>query len=211
MTGKRLLPRHELLSRTDGFQSSHIRCTRLPALLPRASCFFAHSISLTKPSPKRVSRATPAEEKTSFNKTVRCVTPRTQDHKTKWSQARAQVSCVLGRRAASLPNFGYSKALRGSGLIWDAAALDRFLTNPTTAVPGTTMVVPVPNVVRVHLDHGVPTGEYEDFLTGFVVDDRNVWGRPVGVAVAHDGALLVSEDGNGTIWRIAPIGHRTSN
>jgi glucose/arabinose dehydrogenase len=59
-------------------------------------------------------------------------------------------------------------------------------------------------VIRVRLNHGVPTGEYEDFLTGFVVDDRNVWGRPVGVAVAHDGALLVSEDGNNTIWRIAP-------
>ena len=53
-------------------------------------------------------------------------------------------------------------------------------------------------VVRVRLDHGVPTGEYDDFLTGFVVDNRNVWGRPVGVAVAHDGALLVTEDGNGT-------------
>lgn len=58
-------------------------------------------------------------------------------------------------------------------------------------------------VVRVRLDHGVPTGEYEDFLTGFVVDNRSVWGRPVGVAVAHDGALLVTEDGNGTLWRIA--------
>jgi glucose/arabinose dehydrogenase len=58
-------------------------------------------------------------------------------------------------------------------------------------------------VVRVRLDHGVPTGEYDDFLTGFVVDNRSVWGRPVGVAVARDGALLVTEDGNGTIWRIA--------
>jgi hypothetical protein len=58
-------------------------------------------------------------------------------------------------------------------------------------------------VVRVRVDHGVPTGEYDDFLTGFVVDNRNVWGRPVGVAVAHDGALLVTEDGNGTLWRIA--------
>ena len=61
-------------------------------------------------------------------------------------------------------------------------------------------------VVRAHLNHGVPTGEYEDFLTGFVVDDRSVWGRPVGVAVAHDGALLVTEDGNGTLWRIAHAG-----
>jgi len=58
-------------------------------------------------------------------------------------------------------------------------------------------------VIRVLLRDGVPTGEYEDFLTGFVVDDRQVWGRPVGVAVAADGALLVTEDGNGTIWRIA--------
>lgn len=43
----------------------------------------------------------------------------------------------------------------------------------------------------------------EDFLIGFVVDNDHVWGRPVGVAVAHDGALLVTEDGNGTIWRVA--------
>ncbi len=59
-------------------------------------------------------------------------------------------------------------------------------------------------IARVRLNHGVPTGGYEDFLTGFVADDRNVWGRPVGVTVAHDGALLVTEDGNGTLWRIAP-------
>jgi glucose/arabinose dehydrogenase len=62
-------------------------------------------------------------------------------------------------------------------------------------------------LIRVRLDHGVPTGEYDDFLTGFVVDDRRVWGRPVGVAVAHDGALLVTEDGNGTVWRISYGGH----
>ncbi len=59
-------------------------------------------------------------------------------------------------------------------------------------------------VVRVRTKDSVPTGEYEDFLTGFVVNDDTVWGRPVGVAVAHDGALLVTEDGNGTVWRVAP-------
>jgi glucose/arabinose dehydrogenase/cytochrome c2 len=59
-------------------------------------------------------------------------------------------------------------------------------------------------IIRIRLNHGLPTGDYEDFLTGFVVDNRNVWGRPVGVAVAHDGALLFTEDGNGTLWRIAP-------
>jgi glucose/arabinose dehydrogenase len=58
-------------------------------------------------------------------------------------------------------------------------------------------------VIRVRLKRGTPTGEYDDFLTGFVVDESSVWGRPVGVAVEHDGALLVSEDGNGTIWRVS--------
>ncbi len=58
-------------------------------------------------------------------------------------------------------------------------------------------------LVRILLNDGVPTGRYDDFLTGFVTTDRNVWGRPVGVAVARDGALLMTEDGNGTIWRIA--------
>ncbi len=57
-------------------------------------------------------------------------------------------------------------------------------------------------VIRIHLKDGAPTGEYQDFVTGFVINDSDVWGRPVGVAVAHDGALLVSEDANGTIWRI---------
>ncbi len=57
-------------------------------------------------------------------------------------------------------------------------------------------------IIRVFLKDGVPTGEYEDFVTGFVVDDASVWGRPVGVTVAKDGSLLFSEDGNGTIWRV---------
>ncbi len=60
-----------------------------------------------------------------------------------------------------------------------------------------------PKVVKVTLANGVPTGEYEDFMTGFVLDDASVWARPVGVAVAHDGALLVTEDGNDTVWRVS--------
>jgi glucose/arabinose dehydrogenase len=58
-------------------------------------------------------------------------------------------------------------------------------------------------VVRVPMKNNRPTGEYEDFLTGFVTPDGNVWGRPVGVAVGRDGALLVSDDGSGTVWRVA--------
>ena len=59
----------------------------------------------------------------------------------------------------------------------------------------------------MRLQNGVPTGEYEDFLIGFVIDDGRVWGRPVGVAVARDGALLVTDDANGTLWRVAYGGH----
>ena len=63
-------------------------------------------------------------------------------------------------------------------------------------------------VVRLHLHEdrqGAPLrGTVEDFVTGFVASDSEVWGRLVGVAIAADGALLVTEDGNGTVWRIAP-------
>jgi glucose/arabinose dehydrogenase len=58
-------------------------------------------------------------------------------------------------------------------------------------------------VVRIIMRDGEPTGEYEDFLTGFVIDAGRVWGRPVGIETAKDGALLVSEDANGMIWRVA--------
>ncbi len=46
------------------------------------------------------------------------------------------------------------------------------------------------------------SGEYQDFLTGFVLPDGRVWGRPVGVATASDGSLLVSDDGSNSIWRV---------
>ncbi len=59
-------------------------------------------------------------------------------------------------------------------------------------------------VVRVMFDdNGKPTGEYQDFMTGFVISQKDVWGRPVGVAVGKDGALYVTEDGSGTIWRVS--------
>jgi glucose/arabinose dehydrogenase len=61
-------------------------------------------------------------------------------------------------------------------------------------------------VVRVPLMNGHASGEYEDFLTGFVTADGKVWGRPVGVAVANDGALLVSDDGSNSIWRVSFTG-----
>ncbi len=52
---------------------------------------------------------------------------------------------VLGRRAAANSGFGYTQALRRSGLVWDARTLDRFLAAPTAVVPGTAMVIAVPS------------------------------------------------------------------
>ena len=61
-------------------------------------------------------------------------------------------------------------------------------------------------VIRLLFNNGKPTGVYEDFMTGFVVSDKQVWGRPVGVTVANDGSLYVTEDGSGTIWRVSYSG-----
>jgi glucose/arabinose dehydrogenase len=50
----------------------------------------------------------------------------------------------------------------------------------------------------------MPSGSPEDVLTGFLDAAGNAMGRPVGVAVARDGALLVADDVGGSIWRVTP-------
>jgi len=62
-------------------------------------------------------------------------------------------------------------------------------------------------VIRIPLHQtGHASGEYEDFLTGFVLPNGAVWGRPVGVTVAPDGSLLVTDDGSSSIWRVSYTG-----
>ena len=63
-------------------------------------------------------------------------------------------------------------------------------------------------IVRVPIDKktGKARGDYEDFVTGFVNTDGNVWGRPVGVTMAKDGSLLFSEDNGETIYRVSYAG-----
>jgi glucose/arabinose dehydrogenase len=62
-------------------------------------------------------------------------------------------------------------------------------------------------VIRIPLHQtGHASGEYEDFVTGFVLPDGDVWGRPVGITVAPDGSLLVTDDGSNTIWRVVYTG-----
>jgi glucose/arabinose dehydrogenase len=63
-------------------------------------------------------------------------------------------------------------------------------------------------VVRVPLQNGKSSGEYQDFVTGFVTPSGDVWGRPVGVTTAKDGALLFSDDASNTVWRVAYKGKK---
>jgi glucose/arabinose dehydrogenase len=64
-------------------------------------------------------------------------------------------------------------------------------------------------VVRVHFKDGKPDGGYENFMTGFWLPDTNpaqVWGRPVGIATAKDGSLLIADDVGQRIWRVRWVG-----
>jgi glucose/arabinose dehydrogenase len=66
-------------------------------------------------------------------------------------------------------------------------------------------------VIAVPVVNKKATGEYEDFLTGFVLPDGKVWGRPVGIVVAKDGSLLVSDDGSNSIWRVTYTGGKSGS
>ncbi len=61
-------------------------------------------------------------------------------------------------------------------------------------------------VIMVPVEGGKATGEYEDFLTGFVTASGDAWGRPVGVTVAQDGSLFVTDDGSKSIWHVTYTG-----
>jgi glucose/arabinose dehydrogenase len=63
-------------------------------------------------------------------------------------------------------------------------------------------------VIRVKMHDGKAVGTYEDFVTGFVLPNGDVWGRPVGVTVAKDGSLFVTDDGSGSIWQISYVGKK---
>lgn len=58
-------------------------------------------------------------------------------------------------------------------------------------------------IVRAGMKDDVPTGEYEDFLVGFILDDGNAWARPVAATVMNDGSMLMSDDGANVVYRIS--------
>ena len=67
----------------------------------------------------------------------------------------------------------------------------------------------VPNgykMIFVPFADGRPAGQPENILTGFLSEDGDALGRPVGVAIDRSGALLVADDVGNTIWRVAPAG-----
>ncbi len=80
-------------------------------------------------------------------------------------------------------------ALRGDALIAFHGSWNRSV--PTGA-----------KVVRVHIQNGKPV-RYEDFITGWQRPDGTRWGRPVDLAVARDGSVLITDDGTGEIVRIS--------
>jgi glucose/arabinose dehydrogenase len=67
-------------------------------------------------------------------------------------------------------------------------------------------------VVRIRMKNGRPVGGYENFLTGFwdgmSKNPPKAWGRPVGLAVAKDGSLLVADDTGQTIWKVTYTGNK---
>ncbi len=64
-------------------------------------------------------------------------------------------------------------------------------------------------VIHIPMHNGVAEGGYEDFLTGFVTPDGQVWGRPVGVTIGKDGSMFVTDDGSRSVWHITAEGTGT--
>ncbi|ADW67980.1 PQQ-dependent sugar dehydrogenase [Granulicella tundricola] len=65
-------------------------------------------------------------------------------------------------------------------------------------------------VIMAPIHAGKAEGSYQDFLTGFVTPDGQVWGRPVGVTVGTDGSLFVTDDGSRSVWHVTYTGSKTT-
>jgi len=67
-------------------------------------------------------------------------------------------------------------------------------------------------IIRIRFKNGRPAGGYDDFLTGWMLDEdrREVWGRPVGLLVLQDGSMLITDDGANKIWRVTYNGPKGS-
>ena len=107
-----------------------------PALVRIAPPLLAATIALTT-MPARADTAAappPATRQAAFTQCLACHTIETGRN-----GFGPSLAGVAGRKAASVPGYAYSDALKKSGLTWDAATLDRWLTSPQKLVPGTRM------------------------------------------------------------------------
>ncbi|MEG3183892.1 sorbosone dehydrogenase family protein [Lysobacter erysipheiresistens] len=109
--------------------------------------------------------------------------------------------------SAIAPDYALGNHVAPLGLaFYDAALMPRFSGGALIGEHGSWNRRPPSGykVVFVPFDDGMPSGPPSDVLTGFVGEDGNARGRPVGVAVAADGALLVADDVGNVVWRVAP-------
>lgn len=102
----------------------------------RLPTFLLLSAALALPAAAADLRGDPARGEKVYERCAAC-------HSLDTNRAGPKHRGVVGRKAASVPGFNYSAALKRSGLVWDEATLDRFLTNPIKLVPGTRMYVSV--------------------------------------------------------------------
>ena len=75
-----------------------------------------------------------------------------------------------------------------------------------STIPGIDHIAPVTKVICVPMKDGKALGEYDDFMTGFVTESEDVWGRLVGVTVDKQGSLIVSDDAGNCLWRVRHTG-----
>ncbi len=140
----------------------------------------------TGPDPQRTSPLTPAEaascKRVDMSAKVRTPDVLVQPH-------MASLEMLFYPRSGSFPSDYNGDAFAAEHGSWNRAKRAGY------------------EVIRIPMRNGhAADGSYEDFLTGFVTRDGQVWGRPVGVAVGGDGALYVSDDGSRSVWRVAYTG-----
>jgi cytochrome c len=103
-----------------------------------AVSFAAAMIAVSQPAPAQESagKAPDADDgQLAFNNACRtCHTLREGDNR-----LGPNLHKIVGRKAGSLPNYGYSSAMKGADMVWDKATLDRFIANPDQVVSGHNM------------------------------------------------------------------------
>jgi glucose/arabinose dehydrogenase len=113
---------------------------------------------------------------------------------------------------AIVPDYALGSHTASLGLAWSGATAlpSQFRDGMFVGQHGSWNRVPRSGykVIFVPFSHGRPSGQPIDVLTGFVRENGEAMGRPVGVAVAKDGSLLVADDVGNAVWRVTGAGRR---